>query len=65
MNTTWVYLKSTDKDGFVTITEHACWDAVMFVACQRERLHDEGGTCVQILRSDFLAANPHRGRNPI
>lgn len=56
-----VYMKHTNKDGAVSLTEHECWDDALFRACRmndikEEKKKDGGEPCVEFMpREQFIA----------
>ena len=62
MNTTTIYMRRTDKEGRLTVTEHRVWDADRFMATRHAEAVKEGGKskAEQITRGDFLKARAPR-----
>lgn len=51
-----VYLKTTDKEGGVSFTEHRAWHVERFVKNCHANATKEGGQVEQISRDEFKAA---------
>ncbi len=43
METRQIFMRRTDKKGGVTITEHRCWDAQLFIDTRMDEARKEGG----------------------
>lgn len=60
MNDDWnegtVWLKSTDKNGGVSFTEHRCWHMEWFVQRTHRAASDAGGAVEQITRAEYREA---------
>jgi hypothetical protein len=58
MNSLEIYLRSTDKDGRLSITEHQVWDVNLFMEARQAEATKAGGKAAaeRITREQYIAA---------
>lgn len=59
-----LFMKRTDKNGLVSMSEHWVWDAKRFMDARTDEVKKEGGkaAATRITKAEFVAAT--KPRNP-